>query len=270
MNYLKSIFWIYANNQKYNYSRDEYTSVVTRDLEYFKRFIVQYRYNYSYDSTQKWEYSWTYSKALLFTITIMTTIGYGNIFPTTNTGRMFCIVYALVGIPLLLVFMANVGDLLGATLKWIYSRVCCAWCRATRKKNQMMNRDYSEELYELNDRTEIVEIPIIICLILIVGFLFIGAFVFSSWEGWSLGTAFYFCFISLTTIGFGDKVPLKSFLHYDEGAEPFMKMVFTLAYIIFGIALVSMCIQLMQEKMMATIASVSRFLFCQELDSAFK
>jgi hypothetical protein len=30
------------------------------------------------------------------------------------------------------------------------------------------------------------------------------------------------------------QVPLNSFLHYNEGFVPFMKMVFTLAYIIFG------------------------------------
>jgi hypothetical protein len=33
---------------------------------------------------------------------------------------MFCIGYALVGIPLLLVFMANVGDLMATSVKWIY------------------------------------------------------------------------------------------------------------------------------------------------------
>jgi hypothetical protein len=43
---------------------------------------------------------------------------------------------------------------------------------------------------------------------LVLAFLFLGAFTFASWEGWDLGTAFYYCFISLTTIGFGDKVPI--------------------------------------------------------------
>ena len=38
----------------------------------------------------------------------------------TTVGRMFCIVYALIGIPLLLVFMANIGDLMGTVLKWMY------------------------------------------------------------------------------------------------------------------------------------------------------
>lgn len=36
--------------------------------------------------------------------------GYGNIAPTTNGGRLFCIVFALVGIPLTLTVLANLGQ----------------------------------------------------------------------------------------------------------------------------------------------------------------
>jgi len=74
-----------------------------------------------------------------------------------------------------------------------------------------------------------------VCLLLLLIYLFIGAFAFSTWEdGWSLGAALYFCFISLTTIGFGDLVPLKSFLQYADGLGPFLKMIFTMLYIVFG------------------------------------
>ena len=46
--------------------------------------------------------------------------GYGHIFPRTIAGKMFCIVYALVGIPILLVFMAKIGDLMADGFRWTY------------------------------------------------------------------------------------------------------------------------------------------------------
>ena len=45
------------------------------DLDALTQFIVRYHSDYNYDATEDWEYSWTFSKALLFTVTIMTTIG---------------------------------------------------------------------------------------------------------------------------------------------------------------------------------------------------
>ena len=34
-----------------------------------------------------------------------------------------------------------------------------------------------------------------------------GASIFIIWEDWSLFNAFYFCFVTMTTIGFGDMTP---------------------------------------------------------------
>ena len=37
---------------------------------------------------------------LLFRFLVTTTLGYGNVFPMTRDGRLFCIFYAMIGVPL--------------------------------------------------------------------------------------------------------------------------------------------------------------------------
>ena len=76
IDYLKSIFYHYATNvDRYNYTRDDYRKAVYADLDTYKKFIVTYYNDYNYDMTDEWDYDWTFPKALLFTITIMTTVG---------------------------------------------------------------------------------------------------------------------------------------------------------------------------------------------------
>jgi len=76
IDYLKSIFYHYATNtERYNFTRDQYRDAVYADLDTFKKFVVDYYNDYNYDMTDGWDYAWTFPKALLFTITIMTTIG---------------------------------------------------------------------------------------------------------------------------------------------------------------------------------------------------
>jgi hypothetical protein len=59
-----------------------------------------------------------------------------------------------------------------------------------------------------------------------------GALLFSLWQGWSYGIAFYFCFETVATIGLGDYVPT-----FQSG-----RRVVTVVYIFFGLAVLSIAV----------------------------
>lgn len=48
-----------------------------------------------------------------------TITGYGNIVPTTNASKLFCIFYTLVGVPLLFLSLTNIGQFI-AEGYWIF------------------------------------------------------------------------------------------------------------------------------------------------------
>ncbi len=61
--------------------------------------------------------------------------GYGNLTPKTDVGKLLTIFYALVGIPLMLLYMTNIGHILGSSFKYTYSKFCRrVRCRAGRRE----------------------------------------------------------------------------------------------------------------------------------------
>ncbi|XP_039496947.1 uncharacterized protein LOC120455118 [Drosophila santomea] len=69
--------------------------------------------------------SWTFSEALLYSVTVITTIGHGSLTPRTAAGKLATIFYALVGVPLMLMCLSSLGALLADGLQCTYVRVCC-------------------------------------------------------------------------------------------------------------------------------------------------
>ena len=67
-------------------------------------------------------------------------------------------------------------------------------------------------------------------------------------EDWNMMTACYFCFVTISTIGFGDLVPGAA--QFGGGSDTW-KMVFTAVYMLFGMAILSMCFSLIQEEIVA-------------------
>lgn len=69
-----------------------------------------------------------------------------------------------------------------------------------------------------------------------------GATAFSRYEGWSYFDSVYYCFITLTTIGFGDMVALQKNRALEEKPEYVM---FALIFILFGLAIVAASLNLL-------------------------
>jgi len=100
--------------------------------------------------------------------------------------------------------------------------------------------EYDEE----RDSDEKVTVPISICLVIIFGYLMAGSALFALWEGWDYVTGSYFCFITLSTIGFGDYVPGTDMRQW----APHAKLVLCALWLAFGLSLLAMCFNLMQEE----------------------
>ena len=108
--------------------------------------------------------------------------GYGHLAPSTPSGRLFCSIYALVGIPLCLIVVSALGRLFAHAVQRCCIRV--SWCG----KRKWVT-------------------PLVLILLGSVIFIWLAAASFSYMEKWDYIDAVYFAFITLTTIGFGDMVP---------------------------------------------------------------
>lgn len=217
--------------------------------------------------------------------------GYGHISPNTDLGKIITILYTVFGMPVFLLYMANMGDILAKSLKWTYAKLCIcrrpearfdtsvAWrsAEATLRApagpssyhpDTQNQTGYPPELGEEisidtatwsaghADKVDVgsVNIPIKVSFVIMVALLYGGTLLFEKYEGWDPLTSFYFCFISLTTIGFGDYVPGLS-LHPTDDDEKGMSFIYCSLYLMFGLALLSMCFNLMQEEVVHKITA---------------
>ena len=247
--YLGDTFWNYVHDvDRYNFTYDDFVNQTEVDLRTFVQYVVNATKEFNYDgAVEGWEYDWEFPKALLFTITIMALIGYGHIAPKTLTGKMFTIIYSLFAIAVFLIFLAKIGSALAHGLEWVYSRLCCRCFRSQRLKSEIPSRKMQRKLRrrlvdeqvgeEVFMPTSSIPIPIIVSVMVLLMYIFLGSVFFHAWEGWDFVSSAYFSFITLTTIGFGDYSPTKSFSGFTDpnaGLEEHFKMIFTIIYCSIG------------------------------------
>ncbi|XP_013196116.1 potassium channel subfamily K member 18 [Amyelois transitella] len=359
---------------------------------------------------------WSFSSAFLYSLTVITTIGYGHLSPRTSWGKVTTILYTLLGMPLFLLYLSNLGELLAQWCKCLYALVClCRGCPGfTRRRVARLRIDnniseaesierpegwssdspsnatpqyplprvpphfprrpeylrsvsmpqpyerypidryprvlgprphprypvdprYHRPLdprnlrledcsrYERNIRmqywtsnvtnsrypvdnriplepglrsymdprgwmesdprfrpgpgirgwsepfhrrasasisefsyitfdAQTITVPISVCVFIMVGYIMFGSMIFGLWEKWDQLDGAYFCFISLSSIGFGDIVPGERV--YTPRVET--SFIVCSMYLMLGMALVAMCFNLMQEQVIHYVAGLKR------------
>jgi hypothetical protein len=55
---------------------------------------------------------WNFPMALMFSLSVITMVGYGEFTPTTDWGKITTMVYAVFGIPLYILYLSNMGKIL--------------------------------------------------------------------------------------------------------------------------------------------------------------
>ena len=132
---------------------------------------------------------WKFAGAFYYALVVLTLIGYGHSTTNTAIGKLTTIIYAGIGIPMALVMFQSMGERMNKFFSVIVRKVR-GWLGCARV-------DANEiDLIIASGTTSFMLISS-------------GATLYHYMENWSLFDSFYYSFITLSTIGFGDFVALQ-------------------------------------------------------------
>jgi len=176
---------------------------------------------------------WTIGQSVFFAGTVLSTIGYGNVSPLTKGGKLFCMVFAIIGIPVTLV-------LLGAVLERLMKLALAALNVLNSRVQPYLSALFTKRI-SIHHMRAFFSLG---CTIIVLVFLIIiPAAIYAHIEGWTYMNAFYYCFISISTVGLGDYVPGDA---YQQDYRHLYKIASTL-YLIIGVTCVVWLLEIYSE-----------------------
>ncbi|KAK0396713.1 hypothetical protein QR680_001824 [Steinernema hermaphroditum] len=216
------------------------------------------------DHLENMHNKWTFPTALLYVLTVLTTCGYGEVSVDTDLGKVFAVVFALVGIPLMFITAADIGKFLSETLlkfvknwsrlthqiKDFLQQMCCRRRYVRRKSMQSANGQLETlEMLGLDGTEEKLWFPIGAYVACICLYCSMGSIMFINWErNWSFIHAFHFGFNLIVTVGLGDIV-----------VTDYIFLSLIVAFVIVGLSVVTMCVDLASTHLKAYFTRIHYF-----------
>jgi len=181
------------------------------------------------------EPNWSFGQSFFFAGTVVTTIGYGHVTPLSEGGKIFCIVYALIGIPMTLMLLTAMVDRLMVPTTW--------FLRYLNATLGHLYQPFNIRVFHL----------MLVAVFLVVFFFLVPAAVFNALEpDWNYLDSIYYCFISLTTIGLGDYIPGDS---PSQPLRPIYKIA-TTVYLLIGLIFMVLTLTVFYEIPQLNVGSV--------------
>jgi len=156
--------------------------------------------------------NWTIVDSLYFSMVTFTTVGYGDLYPSTGAGQLFTAVYSLTGISFWGLTIAEIGSrfvayetrLMLYTEKVLNDIVTDSVLSLTSanlkedtesgKKNVLVKDSLNQS--NVNAILNWIKTYFFVFVSLLIGSLFIGYM-----EGWGVKKSIYFCTMTATTVG---------------------------------------------------------------------
>lgn len=151
------------------------------------------------------EQNWSFGQSVFYAGTVLTTIGYGNVSPLTSLGKLFVIVFSLFGLPATLLLLSAIIERLMRMTGIVLEYFTAIFIRIIDEIPALNFMDASHA-------------GVVFALLSAVAFgfclLIIPAAFYAHIERWNYLEAFYYCFISLSTVGLGN-ILIASFLVFE-------------------------------------------------------
>ncbi|XP_075679337.1 uncharacterized protein LOC113798318 isoform X2 [Dermatophagoides pteronyssinus] len=171
--------------------------------------------------------NWEFGSSMTYVASVVTTIGYGHVTPITNEGKILTIVFGAISIPCTLLFLSIIISMIrDGPIKQIE-----VWLIK-------LFGYFTDEITLLKIRFLHL---FIVTIVLFSALIILPAFLFKQMESqWTFLDSFYYCFITITTVGLGDYVPGQNSMQENRT----WYLISIVIYMYFGLCLMMLWIAL--------------------------